>query len=183
MNYTNTDKGLEIAHALKIELPEKWEARVIFNQELQKQLIARWKRKKKLTFCGQYTSNFFIKAGYDMLPFLNGKSLWNVNTTGQYANALKQKVKEVTPEQAFYLVCIGRPVLVLSPRGMIVNKKSYNHAAVTWPIFHTRYDANKGPAISQQGWYSLCPGWVSSKPAWGKAWKHEMVKYFLPDLL
>lgn len=182
MSYTNTDKGLSIARIVKIELPQKWGVRVIQNREIQKKLISKWKRRKGETYCGQYTSDCFIQAGYDMSPFLNGKSLWNINTSMQYANALKNKVKEVTPEQAFYLACVGRPVLVLSPESMIVDGKKYNHAAITWPVFHGVYDPSRGPAISQQGWSPLCPGWVSGSAAWGKAWKHGMVKYFLPVL-
>lgn len=186
MKYTNTDKALEIAHVLKIEIPDKWAARTIQNRELQKKLIARWKRRKKTTFCGQYTSDFFLQAGYDMSLIIGGKHFKNINTTGQYKNAVdavkRKYLKEVSSQQAFYLACIARPVLVLSPKTMVVNDKPYNHAAVTWPVFWGKYNEKKGPAISQQGWSPLCPGWVSSKAAWGKVWTHEMVKYFLPGL-
>lgn len=186
MDYSNTDKALEIAHQLQIEIPDKWAARTIKNKELQKKLISKWKRRKGSTFCGQYSSDFFLQAGYDMSLILGKKHYKNINTTGQYKNALKavekKKLIEVTSIQAFYLTCIARPVLVLSPKSMIVNEKEYNHAAVTWPIFRTKYNEKKGPAISQQGWDFLCPGWVSSKAAWGGTWTNKMVKYFLPGL-
>lgn len=185
-DYINIDKGLQIAKELGINPPQKYAARVIKNKEIAKDRIKYWKRKKGNTYCGQYGSDVMIRAGYDMQPFLGVKSLWNINTTGQYRNALAWvktgNLIEVTAEQAFYLACIARPSIVLSPKTLVVSGKRYNHEAITWAILEKKYNTEKGPAISQQGYYSLCPGWVSSKAAWGKVWKNIMVKYFLPGL-
>ena len=185
-NCTNIDKALEIAKELGIKPPQKFIARVEKNKEIAKDRIKYWKRKKRSTYCGQYGSDVMIRAGYDIEPLLKGKNLWSINTTGQYENALDSVKKgdliEITAEQAFYLAAIARPTIALSPRNMIVNGKPYNHEAIIWAIMTKEYNPEKGPAISQQGWYSLCPGWMSSRVAWGKVWEHEMVKYFLPDL-
>lgn len=178
----NIEKGIQIAQGLNIIISKEPVPMAIRNRELQKSLIDKWKRRGTKTYCGQYSSDFFIQAGYDMSLFLEGKDLMMVNTTGQYYNALENNAKQVSAEQAFYLACIGRPVLVLSPSTMVIGNKPYNHAAVTWPVFFEEYNSKRGPVVSQQGWWSMCPGYVSDKPAWGKEWNHEMVKYFLPDI-
>lgn len=181
----NIEKALQIAKELDVEIPQKYEARTEYNKKLIKSLIPKWKRKKRSTFCGQLTSDFFIQAGYDMSPILREKSLWGINTTGQYQNAIDSiKMKffiEVTAEQAFYLACIARPVLCLSPKTMVVHGIKHNHAAVIWPV-QEKYNFEKGPKIAQQGWFSLINKHISHKYAWGKNWTHPMVKYFLPDL-
>jgi len=186
MKCSNLDKALEISDKLGIQLPEKYLGKAEKNKEIARDRIKYWKRKKSNTYCGQYGSDVMIRAGYDLFPLLMGKSLWSINTTGQYINALisvkNKMLVEVTAEQAFYLACVGRPAIALSPRSMEINGKPYNHEAIIWPEYKKKYDPQKGPAISQQGWYSLCPGWMSSQAAWGKNWKHEMVKYFLPGL-
>lgn len=198
----NIDKGLQIAKNMGLEVPRKYMIKVIKTKEIKKKLISKWKRKKykkkiekngKIkykvywnTFCGQYTSECLLKAGFDMEPILKERSLWNINTTMQYANALKSintgDLIEVTPEQAFYLACIGRDALILSPKTMVVNRKPYNHAAVTWPIFTKKYDKEIGPFIAQQGWKALVNKSISDKYAWGENWTNPMVKYFLPGL-
>ena len=187
MNGINIYKAHEIAEELKIEIPQKFMAKVIMNKQIIKKLISKWKRRGSNTYCGQLTSNFFLEAGYDMAPILYGKSLWNINTTGQYGNALNSVIegllKEVTAEQAYYLVLVGRPSLCLSPKTMKVNNKPYNHAAITWPEWRGGYNIEKGPKIAQQGWFHLVDKYISHKYAWGKNWINPMVKYFLPGLV
>jgi len=186
MKKSNAEKGLEIARRCFYKIPQKFSVKVIMNKKIIKKLIPKWKRRKKVTFCGQLTSNFFLEAGYNMEPILGKKSYWNINTTGQYANAIKSvekgNLREVTPEQAFYLAVIGRPALCLSPVTMVVNGKPFNHAAVIWPVWWEEYNPEKGPIIAQQGWYSLINKPISHKYAWGENWTNSMVKYFLPDL-
>lgn len=182
----NIDTGLEIAKKLNIKVPRYFAQRAIHNKELAKSLISKWKRRPPKTFCGQFTSEFFIKGEYLMISILRGKEIGDINTSGQYRNALKSveagDLDEVTAEQAYYLAAIGRPALALSPSSMKVNGKPYNHAALIWPIFRTPYNPQKGPKIIQQGWYSLINEHISHKYAWGKNWTNPMVKYFLPDL-
>lgn len=184
--YTNIDKAKAIAKNLGIEIPQKFATKVIINKEIAKSIIKKWRRRPPNTFCGQFTSNFFLETGYDMTPILKGSSYWNINTTGQYRNALKSveagDLIEVTPEQAFYFACIARPALALSPKTMKVNGKSYNHAALIWPIWRKLYEHEKGPKIIQQGWYHLINEYISHRYAWGENWSNPMVKYFLPDL-
>lgn len=201
-DYSNVDKGLEIANELGLDIPQKFATRAIRNREIVKEIIPKWskkKRKKKIkkdgkikwityhdTFCGQLTSEAFIKSGYDMDPILRGKNLWNVNTTMQYKNAIKSvernELIEVNAEQAFYLACIGRPALCLSPKFMVVNGKPYNHAAITIVVWRSGYNENKGPIIAQQGDKPLWMKYISHKYAWGDNWANIMVKYFLPGL-
>ena len=184
--YSNLENALDLVKVLGIELPQKYLGKVEKNKEIARDRIKYWKRKKNSTYCGQYGSDVLIRAGYDLEPLLKGSSLWSINTTGQYYNALDSvkngELLEITAWQAFYLVLVGRPAIALSPKDMIVNEKPYNHEAIIWPEYVKEWNPDKGPAISQQGWYSLCPGWMSSTAAWGKNWKHSMIKYFLPAL-
>lgn len=184
--YTNIDKAFAIAESLGIEIPRYFAERVIHNKKLAKSLIAKYKRKPPKTYCGQFTSRFFIDGAYDMQPILMGKTIDNINTTGQYRNALKSveagDLVEVTPEQAYYLAVIARPALALSPKTMKVSGKPYNHAALIWPIWRKPYNPDKGPKIIQQGWYHLIDKYISHRYAWGKNWTNPMVRYFLPDL-
>ncbi len=193
----NTIMALELANKKHIKIPQKFAGRAIYNKKIADERIKYWKRKGSDTYCGQYTSDVFLRCGFDMRPILCGKSLWNINTSMQYENAIKAVKKgdliEVDAETVFYLACIGRPALCLSPYDFVCEGKHYNHAAITIVQWRKKYNPDIGPIINQQGWFSLKVKPISHKYAWGKAWQDKKdeigeivfetkLKYFLPPL-
>ena len=183
----NMEKGIEIAKKYNLKLFDQPAIEVIKNKTLASELIrsCKYARKKHKggykTFCGQLTSRFFLDLGYDMRPFLGKKKPNDVNTTTQYKNAIKNKVLQVTMEEAFYLINAGRPCLILSPYYLHINGHHYNHAAGTWPIRTEVYNPEIGPYIFQEGWHALIGEPISDNRSWGIVWKNEMVKCFVPD--
>ena len=188
----NIEKGIEIAKKYGLYLPHDPVPAAVKNREIAGNMIAngkpgKYQRKKSSitgkygTYCGQLTSAYFRRLGFDMNPFLGMKPASMVNTTGQYKNAIKNKVLAVSMEEAFYLACVGRPCLILSPRDFIFNERPYNHAAGIWPIFTEEYNRDKGPKIFQEGWFALINEYISDPRAWGEAWQNKMIKCFVPE--
>lgn len=186
----NTEQGLRIAEKYNISIDPGYTTMAVkYKKELQSRIEngkpGRWARKKRLTggyktYCGQFSLFFLQDMGFDIKPFTQGKNPNSVNTTMQYANALKNKVLQVTMEEAFYLACVAVPCQFLSPRTFVVNGHPYNHSAISWPIFTEKYNPEVGPYIAQEGWFSFFGEPISDKRAWGEVWTNKIVKAFVP---
>ena len=185
----NIEMGLQIAEKYSLNVANGYKDRAVRYREKLKNMIiygkpGKWARKKSgkryKTYCGQYSSFFFLDINCDMTSFLRKKHHNNVNTTMQWTYAQKYNALEIDFEEAFYLACVALPGLILSPYHLEVAGIHYNHAAVIYPIFTEAYDSEIGPYIAQEGWYHFFGKPISDPRAWGNVWKNKKVKCFLP---